>query len=221
MHNRRVHTSVLRSESFQSAVAQGRRHHAQAPNTKYENDDERSAAGKNTFFDFLPASALQSGEFLLQKTFYSKRLPTPKGQSHDAQSPTDAAGKVWPPSFFPSSLLAPTLRAIPSSIGVILTCSRARPSSAPSTCPRPQAFRARPALSFTRPQQVCPAFFAHPLASSSAALGRDEERSKQLRWLSYVHGRLIAAHFPTPTTDCSQPCKYLHPPLHFQLLPLS
>ena len=135
----------------------------------------------STFFDFLPASALQSGEFLLQKTFYSKRLPTPKGQSHDAQSPTDAAGKVWPPSFFPSSLLAPTLRAIPSSIGVILTCSRARPSSAPSTCPRPQAFRARPALSFTRPQQVCPAFFAHPLASSSAALGRDKEWPKQLR----------------------------------------
>jgi hypothetical protein len=37
------------------------------------------------------------------------------------------------------------------------------------------------ALSFTRPQQVCPAFFAHPLASSSAALGRDKERPNQLR----------------------------------------
>ena len=57
MHNRRVHTPVLRSESFQSAVAQGRRHHARAPNTKYENDDERSAAGK------IPASSKKQHQF--------------------------------------------------------------------------------------------------------------------------------------------------------------
>ena len=120
-----------------------------------------------------------------------------------------------------TSSLARTLRTIPASVGAILTCSRARPSSAPSTCPRSQAFRVQPALSFTRRQKVCPAFFAHPPASSFAVLGRDEERPKQLRWLSYAHDRLGAAHVPTPTTYYSQPRKYLHPgfmPFHFLLL---
>ena len=68
------------------------------------------------------------------------------------------------------------------------------------------------------PLQVCPAFLPCPPASSSAALGRDEERSKQLRWPSSMHGRLIAAHFRIPTTYCNQPRYDLCPPFHFLLL---
>ena len=68
------------------------------------------------------------------------------------------------------------------------------------------------------PAKGMPCFLACPPASSSAVLGRDEERSKQLRWPSSMYGRLVAAHFPTPTTYCNQPRYDLCPPFHFLLL---
>lgn len=71
------------------------------------------------------------------------------------QSPTDAeteqgsrlrAGKVRPPRS-PLRVPCPHISPTPHrTVGALLTCSSALPPSAPSTCPRSQASRVRPAL---------------------------------------------------------------------------
>ena len=115
----------------------------------------------------------------------------------------------------------PTLRANPSPIGVILTGSFARPPSAPSTCPRSQAFRVRSAIFSSRQRYAGACFLLTRQKSYAAVPGTLHEHSKLLRWPSYTHERFFENEFRGPTSDCSQPRYDLCPPLHFPLILLS